>query len=183
MNKYPTKVKAEVLSVSRANSSKMSYYVIILIVIVLTISACTSIPAGPSGYLTILPGGTIFIEFTSSNNHITGNVQVAQLSSDGSQVESTTGSISGTISGSAVTINDENAVLTSNGGNISGIIQGSDLVLSFPEQNGQLKPVRFIHATMLDYNATVAKLQHEANQTAAAQAAAQNAAAVQARKQ
>ena len=52
------------------------------------------------------------------------------------------GPIDGKISGSSVTINDENNVITTSG-SVSGTFQGSDLVLAFPQQNGQLAPVQF----------------------------------------
>ncbi len=137
----------------------------------------------PAGYLSTTPKEVVFLEFTTSHGSLSGSAHVVRLSSSGSRATAAVGSISGTISNNAVTIEDGSAVLTPSGSNISGAIQGSNLVLSFPEQNGQLKPVRFIHATMLNYNATVAKLQHEANQAAAAQAAVQNADAAQAQEQ
>ena len=143
-----------------------------------TTQASTDATALP-GYLAVPTNQVAFIEFTRSGGQISGTVQFAYLSSDGSQVETSDGPIDGKISGSSVTINDENNVITTSG-SVSGTFQGSDLVLAFPQQNGQLTPISFSPASVADYNNALTTLQNQANQAASTQqaaAAAQQAAA------
>jgi hypothetical protein len=127
------------------------------------------------GYLAVATNQVLFIEFTRSGDEISGTVQFAYLSSDGSQIETSNGPIDGKISVSSVAINDENSVITTSG-RVSGTFQGSNLVLAFPQQNGQLAPVSFSPASVADYDNALSTLQNEANRTAAAQQAAAAAA-------
>jgi hypothetical protein len=121
-------------------------------------------PQAPAQRALALPG-----------DQISGTVEFAYLSSDGSQLETANGPIDGRISGSSVTISDKNDVIMSSG-NVSGTFEGSNLVLAFPQHSGQLAPVQFSPASVADYNKAVTTLQNEANQTAAAQQAAAAAA-------
>jgi len=153
-----------------------------------TTQAPTTARALP-GYLATPTNQVVFLEFTPAGGQISGTVQFAYLSSDGTQVETANGPIDGKISGSSVTINDENEVITSSG-SVSGTFEGSDLVLAFPQQNGELAPVQFSPASVAAYNNAVETLQVEANQAAtaqqaaaAAQQAAADAAAAQAKRQ
>jgi len=123
------------------------------------------------GYLAVPTNQVAFIEFTRAGNQISGTVQFAYLSSNGSQMETNSGPIDGRISGSSVTISDENNVITSSG-SVSGEFDGSQLVLAFPQQNGQLAQVVFSPASVSDYNKAAAALQDQAEQTAASQQAA-----------
>jgi hypothetical protein len=162
----------------------------VLAAAVLVLAACgsqnpsTSGPAGTAapdastlpGYLATPPGWAIFLEYTLSGGHLTGTVQVAYLPSGGSRVRTGSGSIDGMVEGSAVTIDDVDAVM-SNGGTLSGGFQGSNLVVSFPQQNGLLAAVEFIPASVAGYDRAVASLQSQAARTAAAQQAAAAAAA------
>ncbi len=119
----------------------------------------------PVGYLSTTPREVIFLEFTTLHGSLSGSAHVVRLSSSGAHVAAVVGSISGTISNDAVTIEDRNAVLTPSGSNIGGVIQGSNLVLEFPENGGRLESVTFTHASVSDYNAAVTKLQKEADRS------------------
>jgi len=66
---------------------------------------------------------------------------------------------------------------------LSGTLQRSNLVLSFPQQNGQLAAVQFNPSGVAAYNTAVTTLQNEAYRTLAAQQAAAATAAAQAKKQ
>lgn len=143
-----------------------------------TSSPATTAPASAAqqlpGYLATPQGDAIFIEYTRSGGHLTGTVEVAYLEPSGAQVHTSSGAISGTISGSDITISDDSGVL-SQSGSLSGTFQGSGLVISFPQSNGQLSPVRFDAASVADYNKAVASLQSSAVHTAALQQEAQAA--------
>ena len=116
-----------------------------------------------NGYLLATPKEAIFLEFTTSHGSLSGSAHVARLSSSGAHVAAATGSISGSISDNAVTIEDDSAVLTPSGSNISGAMQGSNLVLEFPGNSGRLEAVTFKRTLVSTYNTAVTKLQKEAD--------------------
>lgn len=117
----------------------------------------------PAGYLSTTPKEVVFLEFTTSHGSLSGSAHVVRLSSSGSRATAAVGSISGTISNNAVTIEDRNAVLTPSGSNISGTMQGSNLILEFPGNGGRLESITFTHASVSGYNTAVARLQKETN--------------------
>ena len=117
----------------------------------------------PTGYLSTTPKEVVFLELTTSHGSLSGSAHVVRLSSSGAHVAAATGSISGTISNNAVTIEDGSAVLTPSGSNISGAMQGSNLILEFPGNGGRLESITFTHASVSGYNTAVARLQKETN--------------------
>ncbi len=123
----------------------------------------------PTGYLSTTSREVFFLEFTTSHGSLSGSAHVVRLSTSGAHATAATGSISGTISDNAVTIEDRNAVLTPSGSNISGAMQGSNLVLEFPENGGRLEAVTFKRTAVSSYNEAVAKLQKEADKSATSQ--------------
>ena len=123
----------------------------------------------PVGYLSTTPREVVFLEFTTSHGSLSGSAHVVRLSASGAHATAATGSISGTISDNAVTIEDRNAVLTPSGSNIGGVIQGSNLVLEFPGSDGRLKAITFKRTAVSSYNEAVAKLQKEADKSATSQ--------------
>jgi hypothetical protein len=119
----------------------------------------------PNGYLSTTSREVVFLEFTTSHGSLSGSAHVVRLSTSGAHATAATGSISGTISDNAVTIEDRNAVLTPSGSNIGGVIQGSNLVLEFPENGGRLEAVTFKRTLVSSYNTAVAKLQKGTNRS------------------
>ena len=123
----------------------------------------------PTGYLSMTPREAIFLEFTTSHGSLSGSAHVVRLSSSRAHVAAATGSIGGTISNNAVTIEDSGAVLTPSGSNINGAMRGSDLILEFPGSDGRLKAITFKRTAVSGYNEAVAKLQKEADKSATSQ--------------
>lgn len=133
------------------------------------VAACSSgnssaAGAGLHGLLATPTGRALFIQWTPSGTRVTGSIQSAYLSTDGASLRSESGDVTGTVSGSSVTLD---ASALSSTGAVSGSFEGSDLLLTIPEQNGNLTTVRFSPGTVAEYNAAVAPLREAATQTAA----------------
>jgi hypothetical protein len=105
----------------------------------------------------------MLIEFTRSENHISGSVEIARLTSDGTDVKSYNGAVTGAIFGSAITIDDENSLLTSKEKAIDGTLRPGDLVLLFPLRGDGLSRVSFTSSNLVTYDLLVTALQEAAN--------------------
>jgi hypothetical protein len=113
-----------------------------------------------SGYLT-QTGGVAFLQLRRHGNDFDGSAQRAMIDGEPpyARVRELSGSVSGTINGSRVTlattgIEDQCAP----GSLCSGQFSASTLTLNVPQSDGTLGAVEFRAATRADYNDAVSQL-------------------------
>ena len=116
------------------------------------------------GLLATPTGEALFVQWTRTQNRLTGTMQLAYLSSNGAHLDSQSGAISGTQAGSSVTLSVGKLFSSSA---LSGSFEGSNLLLSIPEPNGSLAAIRFSSSSVAQYNAALIPLRISAEQTSA----------------
>lgn len=130
-------------------------------------------------------GTAAMVTWTIVHSSVSGNLDIAALSSSSTSVNSRSLSFAGTISGESLTLTFKGTTT------LSGTVTPTKLTLDLPQTNGQISVITLVPNSTAAYNAEVAALQVSANtaaqyaqqqQTKAAQAAAEEAAAHAERK-
>lgn len=136
--------------------------------------ASESLSAG--SYLASSSSYALLLSFTVDRGKLDGTLDYAYRASSGGQVKSARGTLAGSVSGSAITLVDNEDVLAVSG-TVSGRVDATGFSLSFPQTSGQLADVQFAPATDAAYNAALARLDRRAAAVRAADAQATDAAA------
>lgn len=130
-----------------------------------------------NGFLAIASNGAVFLQWTRSGDSVSGSVTQTLVS--GMQLQPSSGTFTGVVNSSSVTLTFSAGF----GQTWNGTLNGNQLLLSYAASDGSLGTLTFTPATVADYNSAVAQLraQVDAEQasSAAASAAAASAAAAQ----
>lgn len=124
-------------------------------------TASTAIPAvsaeqiddSASGWVHVEPDAVIYLAFAAdSTGDLTGNLSIASTSESGTDVESGSFTMTGTLDDSkiAVTFNDKTW---------TGDLSGDALILNVPQRDGAISQARWHRGSIDDYNTAVADLQ------------------------
>ncbi len=132
-----------------------------LIITCLTLVSCFG-ASPPDGYLATDTNSVYFIQFTSSNNQLSGHIQGVQITGDvPPQTQSFSTAFTGIQNGSSVTIT---VSLFGFSSSVTGALNNNSLTLDIPQQDGHLKNETFIGASLQQYNQAVNTLQQLVNQ-------------------
>jgi len=116
----------------------------------------------PDGYLATDTNSTYFIQFTSSNNQLSGHIQGVEITSDvPPRTQSFSTAFTGIQNGSSITITISVFGFSSS---VTGTLINNMLTLGIPQQDGHLKNETFIGASIQQYNQAVDGLQKIVNQ-------------------
>ncbi len=120
-------------------------------------------------YLASNADTVIFLQCTETDGLVSGSMTAASLDSDAGEVESSTVTLTGTVSGSDVNLTLSQPLgITSS---VTGTISGEDLRLNIPQDDGSFVQVDLMPATVSDCNEAVAVLEAQAAQATNEQAA------------
>ena len=126
-------------------------------------------PAVGTGYLANESDGVIFLQWTNTDNDLSGTAQVEVLggSPPNQSISTHTVSVTGQLNGSTITLSFEG------GTQVFGTLSGGSFTVNFPQQDGSLAPVTFHSASAAEFNQALAALQGTTgsvnNQAAAAE--------------
>jgi hypothetical protein len=118
-----------------------------------------------------------YLQWTQTGDTITGSLTTTYLPPEATETQTENRALTGAIQGDSITLS-----LPSGGGtNLAVQKSGANLVVSWPDTDGTLQPLKFVTGTSGDYNAAVAALHQrltsnlQASASAAADAFAQGA--------
>ena len=135
-----------------------------------------SLPAVGNGYLATGSTGIIYLQWADNAGALTGTLQEVRTTGQPptETMSSTTGPISGTVTGSQIS-------LSFNGGpDHFGTLTSGGFTINFRLANGLLTPVHFKEASTSQYNLAVARLRAEVTSANTAATVAQQKAAAEA---
>jgi hypothetical protein len=116
----------------------------------------------PDGYLATDTNSVYFIQFTETNNQLSGHIQGIEITNDvPPQTKSSSTAFTGIQNGSSLTITISVFGFSSSS---TGILNGNSLTLDVPQQDGHLKSETFNGASIQQYNQAVDALQNIVSQ-------------------
>jgi hypothetical protein len=126
-----------------------------------------------------------YLQWTQTGDTITGSLTTTYLPPEATETQTENHALTGAIQGDSITLS------LAGGTNLAVQKSGADMVVSWPDTDGSLLPLKFLTGTSGDYNAAVAALKQtlasnlqasaSASAVAGAQGAADSAAAGQVR--
>jgi len=135
------------------------------------VSTLTPNPLPPGGYLASGSTYVLFIQFTNTNNTLSGEWNQATIITNTVnnmlQVSSFQTNFSAFLNGTQFNLDES-------GRTLAGSYNGNNVTIEFPQQDGTLAPITLTPASIDDYNTAITNLQNTVNQDN------QNAADVQA---
>jgi hypothetical protein len=126
-----------------------------------TLVSCFGV-SSPDGYLARDTNSVYFIQFTETNNQLSGHIQGVAITNDvPPRTESFSTAFTGVQNGSSVTITISVFGFSSS---VTGTLNGNTLTLGIPQQDGHLKNETFVGASTQQYNQAVDALQSVVSQ-------------------
>ncbi len=112
----------------------------------------------PDGYLATDTNSAYFIQFTETNNQMSGHIQGIGITNNvPPRTQSFSTAFTGVQNGSSITITISVFGFSAS---VTGTLNGNTLTLAIPQQDGHLKNETFIGATTQQYNQAVDALQN-----------------------
>ena len=134
--------------------------VLCLLIPVIFCFALISCGGPPDGYLATDTTGVYFVQFTESNNQLSGHIQMDEISGNSPpQTKSYTVPFTGTQNGQSITLNLTIFGITWS--SLTGSFNDNTLTLQIPQQDGHLSNVIFNAASTNQYNQAVDALQQQ----------------------
>ncbi len=143
----------------------------VLFMVLLTGALIACGDSGPTSFVGKASNSVIFVEWTREGSRLEGTFRQALIKpGDPTTVDENAAPLSGTVSGSDVTLRIGGELL---GRTMTGKLDGSTLELRMDGAAGGILDVKFEEGESDDYNAGLANLQADADQAIADQAAAE----------